>query len=262
MSAIKGYWAVTQDHVDEPPVAQSVSADLAATVETTRSAIRILAVDDDPFIRSLVPIVSENAGYSEVTTVSSGQLALDAIARTEAPYDCLLLDISMPGMDGIELCKTIREIPSYRNTPIVMLTGMRDMKSMDSAFQAGATDYVTKPFDVIELGARLRLVQELIGVDIERTISEVVEKPQATLVADNKIVERFDEQEFGRTESPRRGEGASKLSEPALFRRSSAYTCLGRQDRSRRHYLRQGEICALRPCAKRGCERFGQRFWN
>jgi PleD family two-component response regulator len=109
------------------------------------------------------------------------------------PYDCLLLDISMPGMNGIELCKAIRDIPSYRSTPIVMLTGMRDMKSMDSAFQAGASDYITKPFDVIELGARLRLVQKTTSLEIERTISAVAEKSQTSFVAHSEVIGSFDE---------------------------------------------------------------------
>ncbi len=161
--------------MQEGEPATSLSTNQSSEPATHNAAIRILAVDDDPFILGLIPIISANAGFTEVTPVSSGQLALEALAESQTPYDCLLLDISMPGMDGIELCKHVRSTESYRHTPIIMLTGMRDMKIMDSAFQAGATDYVTKPFDVIELGARLRLVQEACAGDRPKVITRTEE---------------------------------------------------------------------------------------
>lgn len=126
-------------------------------------ALRILAVDDDPFILGLIPVISAKAGFSEVISVASAKLALDRLAQTETAFDCLLLDINMPEMDGIELCRRLRGLVAYKQTPIIMLTGKRDMKSMDLAFQAGATDYATKPFDVVEFGECLRRVAESIG---------------------------------------------------------------------------------------------------
>lgn len=124
--------------------------------------LRILAVDDDPFILGLIPVISAKAGFPEVTAVASARLAIDKLAQAERAFDCLLLDVNMPEMDGTELCRRVRGLVAYKQTPIIMLTGRRDMRSMDLAFQAGATDYATKPFDVVEFGERLRLVKESI----------------------------------------------------------------------------------------------------
>lgn len=124
--------------------------------------LRILAVDDDPFILELIPMIAATAGYSDVTPVASGKLALEALTNTENIFKCLLFDINMPEIDGIELCALVRQIPAYRDTPIIMLTAMRDMKYMDRAFKAGATDYATKPFDIADLTDRLRFAEEAI----------------------------------------------------------------------------------------------------
>lgn len=121
--------------------------------------MRILAVDDEPYIRELMPLLAARVGFPDVTTACSGAEALDALGV--ASYDCLVLDINMPGMDGIELCRLVRALPSYRKTPIIMLTAMSEREFMEQAFKVGATDYVTKPFDIKELGARLRVSQEL-----------------------------------------------------------------------------------------------------
>jgi DNA-binding response OmpR family regulator len=93
---------------------------------------------------------------------SSGKKALQYIAASPIPYDCLLLDIQMPEMDGIELCKKIRAIDGYEETPVIMVTAMSDTKYVEAAFIAGATDYVTKPFDVLELGSRIKMAERLI----------------------------------------------------------------------------------------------------
>lgn len=118
-------------------------------------------MDDEPYILELMPMLARRVGFSDVTTAASGAMALEALATAEAVYDCLLLDINMPEMDGIELCRRVRAIETYRRTPIIMLTAMSERDFMDRAFQAGATDYATKPFDINELGARLRVAQEL-----------------------------------------------------------------------------------------------------
>lgn len=140
----------------------TVGQNPAGLRRTLVPAMRILAVDDDPFIRELVPMISAEVGFRKVTTAASGWEALALLGTGERLYDCLLLDIDMPDMDGIELCRQLREVPAYRDVPVIMLTAMRDMRHMDSAFRAGATDYTTKPFDVIEFGARLHLAQDRI----------------------------------------------------------------------------------------------------
>lgn len=124
--------------------------------------MKILAVDDDDCIRELIPMISAKAGYPDVTVVQSAQLALDALESAQDAFECFLFDIQMPGMDGIELCERVRAIPAYRKTPIIMLTAMTERNYIDKAFKAGATDYATKPFDITELGARLRMAEELV----------------------------------------------------------------------------------------------------
>lgn len=126
--------------------------------------MRILAVDDDEMILEILKASLLASGYPEVETAGS---ALEAIAKIEAadtPYDCLLLDIQMPGMDGIELCAWIKRRRDYASTPVIMVTAMSERSFIQRAFVAGATDYVTKPFDPLELGTRVglayRLVQE------------------------------------------------------------------------------------------------------
>lgn len=124
--------------------------------------MRILAVDDDPYILELLPMIALKAGFSKMSTAPSGAAALDILKNSETPFECLLLDINMPEMDGIELCTHIRAIPSYRKVPIVMLTAMKEREYIDRAFEAGATDYASKPFDIVELRTRLRLAKELL----------------------------------------------------------------------------------------------------
>lgn len=126
------------------------------------TGMRILAVDDDPFILSLVEMISINAGLPNIVKAQSGEQALKLLSDPMLTFDYLLFDVRMPGLDGVDLCYRVRQIPRYRQTPITMLTGMRDAENMSAAFQAGANDYATKPFDVDELGLRLRLAQDAV----------------------------------------------------------------------------------------------------
>lgn len=124
--------------------------------------MKILAVDDDAFILELIPMIAAKIGFPDVSTALSGELALKILENSDVVFDCLLFDIQMPGMDGIELCRQVRAFPAYRKTPIIMLTAMTERDYIEQAFKAGATDYATKPFDITELGARLRIAQELV----------------------------------------------------------------------------------------------------
>ncbi|KEO51656.1 response regulator [Thioclava indica] len=126
----------------------------------TSGAIRILVVDDDPFIRDIVPTIAQNVGFADITVAASAEDALDIVAASPSPFDCLLLDIQMPGMDGIELCARIRSFAAYKDAPILMLTGMRDIESLGSAYKAGATDFVTKPFEIAAFENRLKSVHK------------------------------------------------------------------------------------------------------
>ncbi len=123
--------------------------------------MKILAVDDDSFILELLTMICARSGYPDVTTAASGQKALKLLNADNGTFDCLLLDINMPEINGIDLCGLVRAIPAYRKTPIIMLTAMTERHYIDRAFEMGATDYANKPFDMTELGARLRVAEEL-----------------------------------------------------------------------------------------------------
>jgi DNA-binding response OmpR family regulator len=125
--------------------------------------MKILAVDDDPIILKLLQIFMASTGKHELQVASSATDALELLTPIDADkFDCFLLDIQMHGTNGIELCALLRDIDFYRATPILMLTSLSDKAHIDRAFAAGATDYVTKPFEVYELNARLTLVDALI----------------------------------------------------------------------------------------------------
>ncbi|MBD3662602.1 response regulator [Sulfitobacter sp. TSTF-M16] len=125
--------------------------------------MKILAVDDDPIILELLTQFMDAVGGHELVTAESGAEALEVIEQhAMAPFECFLLDIQMPGMDGVELVRAIRALKAHAHTPAIMLTAMSEKRYIDSAFAAGATDYVTKPFEVTELKTRLGLVQRLV----------------------------------------------------------------------------------------------------
>lgn len=149
------------DQTDGPSVSAGMDSPHLGEQQSP-ATMRILAVDDDPSLLELIPMIAEKADFSDVTTVSSGSQALAVIAQSPAAFDCLLLDICMPGMHGIDLCARIRKIPHYAETPILMLTAMRDIEYLSQAFKAGATDYVTKPFDVGEFCDRLQEAHECV----------------------------------------------------------------------------------------------------
>jgi two-component system KDP operon response regulator KdpE len=111
---------------------------------------RILVVDDDPQIRRVLRTTLVMQGY-EVADARSGEDALEKLR--EGKYDLILLDMNMEGMDGIETC---REIRAASDVAIVMLTVRDTERDKVSALDAGADDYVTKPFSTPELLARVR----------------------------------------------------------------------------------------------------------
>ncbi len=130
--------------------------------------MKILAVDDEPLILRLLDTTLSGIGYTETTFAQSGAEALQCLDAAEEPFDCILLDIRMPEMDGIELLKQIRQVPTYRATPIMMLTALSEKSYVDDSFAHGATDYLTKPIDSTELRARLRVAEMLVAANAAR----------------------------------------------------------------------------------------------
>ncbi len=121
--------------------------------------MKILLVDDQPDILEILSLALEAMGNHNVFTALSGNEALQLIAEAETPFDVFLFDIQMPNMTGIELCEKVRE--QYQYEPIIMITAMADQKRVDAAFNAGATDYVTKPVDFMDLKHRLSLAEKM-----------------------------------------------------------------------------------------------------
>ncbi|MDD9724472.1 response regulator [Roseovarius sp. SK2] len=124
--------------------------------------MHLLAVDDEPTILELLQLLIQTLGDHTVTTATSVAEALEILDKPETPaIDCFLIDIQMPDTDGISLCGTLRARPEYQLTPILMLTAMTDKSYIDRAFAAGASDYITKPFDVDNLRGRIQLINDL-----------------------------------------------------------------------------------------------------
>lgn len=154
------------------------------------ASFRILAVDDDPIFLLLLEHVLRRLGHSDVRCVSSGDEALKLIRSGKTQFECFLLDIEMPGMDGIELCRRIRAMPGHRRTPIMMITAMNGRRYIDAAFASGATDYVTKPIDDTEMKARIAMVERLIderrhGRSLEDQLQSRAGLPMASVSFDD-----------------------------------------------------------------------------
>jgi len=113
--------------------------------------MRILVVDDEPAVRSSLARVLEQAGY-EVTLAADGHQALHHVALD--PPDAVVLDVVMPGLDGIEVTKALRA--SSDTTPVLLLTARAGVSDRVLGLDAGADDYLAKPFSLEELLARLR----------------------------------------------------------------------------------------------------------
>jgi CheY-like chemotaxis protein/phosphoribosyl 1,2-cyclic phosphodiesterase len=130
-----------------------VAAALLPTGREARRGNRVLVVDDDPDIRALASVALTQDGHV-VSEASSGREAL-ALIDAQAP-DLLVLDLLMPGQGGLDVLKILRASPVTAALPVVVLTAMDDEANTRAGFELGATDYVTKPFTIPQLAARVR----------------------------------------------------------------------------------------------------------
>ncbi|MEQ8265325.1 EAL domain-containing protein [Pseudohaliea sp.] len=123
------------------------------TPATAQPKAKILVSDDDMNVRLLTRQCLEAEGMT-VVEAADGQQALEAFLR-ERP-DLIFLDVEMPGLSGLEVCRRIREMPQGENIPIMIVTGSDDRKSIDEGFEAGATQYKTKPVNWSLLGREVQ----------------------------------------------------------------------------------------------------------
>jgi DNA-binding response OmpR family regulator len=144
-------------------------------------AARILMVEDDAVIREATQLTLERHGY-DVTTAEDGLEAIESFEKIHP--DAVMLDIMLPGLDGISVCRRIRETSTV---PIVMVSARGDALDVVLGLEAGADDYVTKPFDTQVLVARLRAV-------MRRAVADPEQPSQAT----GATVESFGDLELDR----------------------------------------------------------------
>ena len=117
------------------------------------SGPRVLVVDDAPVNLKLMRAILTAAGY-RVLEATNGHAALELL-HGEKPQ-AMLLDVSMPGMTGYEVCEAVRRDPQFKSLPVLMVTGLSLPEERARGLQAGATEFITKPFDRRELLTRLR----------------------------------------------------------------------------------------------------------
>ncbi len=117
----------------------------------------VLIVEDDPDIAEGLRYNLEREGFATVVA-DTGEKGLAAAFDRNGPPALILLDLMLPGMSGIELCRRLRQEPSTRRTPVIILTARGSESERVAGLELGADDYVTKPFSVRELMARVRAV--------------------------------------------------------------------------------------------------------
>ena len=145
--------------------------------------MKILVVDDEKTLVKGMKFNLENEGY-EVECAYDGAAALE-LAR-EGRFDLIILDVMMPEMDGIEACMKIRE---FSNVPIIMLTARSEDADKLMGFESGADDYLTKPFNILELKARVRaLLRRAAGV--QRSQGSLLTVGKITLNTEERVAIR------------------------------------------------------------------------
>ncbi|MCK4974824.1 MAG: response regulator, partial [Sulfurimonas sp.] len=114
----------------------------------------ILIIDDSKTSILLLEEMLKEGKYTSICSATSAKEAYEQLKQKE--IDIILLDVVMPDIDGIEACKTIRKIPKYKQTPIIMVTANDSNETLKKSFDAGANDFVTKPVNFINLNSRIK----------------------------------------------------------------------------------------------------------
>ena len=157
---------------------------------------RILCVDDEPLNLSLLEAMLSPRGYDVVSAVN-GPEALEKIAAER--IDICLLDVMMPGMDGFEACRRIKSDDLHRNIPVVMVTSYADMKNRILGIEAGAEDFISKPFDCAEVLARIKMLLHVKSLNEElqnahdKLESVVKERTEELTTANAQLLREIEE---------------------------------------------------------------------
>jgi len=128
---------------------------------------RILIVDDDPHAVEILTRMLEREGY-ECASAASGPAALQTVSSQ--PIDVILLDVMMPGMDGLQVCERLREDERLRQIPVILLTAKDDMETRARGMALGVSEYLTKPVNKRELFTRIRA--QLHSLELNRKLAE------------------------------------------------------------------------------------------
>lgn len=139
--------------------------------------MKILIAEDDPFSRRVLAATLDKFGY-EVVVAADGAEAWSMIQREEAPK-LAILDWMMPGVDGVEICRRIRQKPTATPPYLILLTAKSNKEDIVAGLEAGANDYLTKPFDRRELHARVQVGAQVL--ELQRTLAERVYELEAAL---------------------------------------------------------------------------------
>jgi diguanylate cyclase (GGDEF)-like protein len=152
----------------------------------------VLIVDDNPHNLRVVTDMMEESGYEPVIALS-GKKALGFIAIQKP--DLILLDVKMPELDGYEVCRILKNDPQTREIPIIFLTVQSDLDDVIKGFESGAVDFVSKPFNILELQMRTKTHLELKQIrDAQKTYNQQLEKANRELKKANEIIRTQNEQ--------------------------------------------------------------------
>ena len=142
----------------------------------------ILVVDDEKDLRTMIRSIFESAGYTQITTAASGQEALAVMAKKTPGI--IVLDVMMPDMDGFQVLQKIRE---KNNVPVLMLTAKSDEEDKVSGLRLGADDYLTKPFSINELMARIHSL-----VRRYTTLNPIAGNVAATMLLKDMVIDKVN----------------------------------------------------------------------
>lgn len=167
-SAYKKKLALLQSAVKklDPSVAAAISkageaqappqADETPAGTLSFDQMNVLVVDDDECSRDLLNCILEDLGIEGITAVDDGEAALLQLRKSDQDFNIVLCDWNMPGMNGLDLLKTVRAEKSLEKMPFVMVTGMGDVNNIQDAIKYGVSDYIVKPIDMDILQSKLK----------------------------------------------------------------------------------------------------------